>query len=297
METAWHDLKSGFARELALPEQEIDLVRAALHLSSGDVPENDVDFCVAQISAIGDRVRARLTGPGRHSLYDVVHAINAVLFDEDGFHGNMANYYDPRNSYLSDVLKSKAGIPISLCVLYQAVALRSGHRLRPIGMPAHFLLAGGQGGAEIYIDAFNRGGLLSRREAIVMAAGGKEEPTNERLAKLSRKFLPVYEKRMVLRRMLNNLKQIYLREKDHARALRMTEYVEIVEPHDLNNLNDRAWLQTELGKFSEAAASLTSLIQRAPSGADMTLAESALRQLRSLTGGTESPEIRGPASN
>jgi regulator of sirC expression with transglutaminase-like and TPR domain len=280
--TPLSDLNDAFIREVSLPDEDIDLLRAGLYLAASEYPKLDIVACEGQVALLAGRAKNRLSG--RANFYDTIHAINTVLFEEEGFRGNSETYYDPRNSYLNDVIHNRAGVPISLSVLYMTIAGKLGQKFRGIGMPAHFLVAAGQGPSEVFIDPFNRGGLLSRREALQMALRGRDAP-NERMAVLARRFLPVFDKRMILRRMLNNLKQIFLKEKDNVRALRVAERIHVLEPEDWRNLSDLARLQTELGRFSDAAASLSAFIERAPAGTDVQLAENALRQLKGLAGG------------
>ena len=63
-----------------------------------------------------------------------------MLFHEWGFRGNQENYTDPRNSLLDQVLATRKGIPISLCIIYLLVAERLGLELESVGIPGHFLV-------------------------------------------------------------------------------------------------------------------------------------------------------------
>jgi regulator of sirC expression with transglutaminase-like and TPR domain len=278
-----------FISEALLPDEEIDLAKAALHLAAQEYGELDIVAYMGRISLLAERTRALM--PGRPSFYDAVHAINTVLFEQEGIKGNSEAYYDPRNSYLNDVLDRRTGIPITLSVLYMEIGERTGQRFRGIGMPSHFILSAGQGPSEVFIDPFNMGGLLSRKEALSMALRGKEAP-KETMAALARRLLPPADKRAILRRMLNNLKQSFGKQNDYSRGARLAECIRALEPEDWRNLSDLARFQTELGRYSDAADSLSAFIERAPAGVDMRLAESALRQLRALAYGK--PERDGP---
>ncbi len=279
--------RQAFIREVSQSDEDISLAAASLRFAAEEYPGLDVVSYLGRVAQLSQRVRAALPGPGRHGIYDAIHAINTVFFEEEGFRGNTEAYDDPKNSFLNEVLDRKLGIPITLSVLYMEVARKAGHRFRGIGMPSHFLLAAGQGASEIYVDPFNRGGLLSKKECVAMALRGKEMP-GESFAVLGRRLLPVLDRKATLRRMQNNLKQTYLQSRDYARALRACERAMVLEPEDWRNLSDLARVLTELGRFSEAADSLTAFIERAPAGSDLKLAENALRQLRELAAG------RGP---
>jgi regulator of sirC expression with transglutaminase-like and TPR domain len=278
--------REAFIREVSQPDEDINILAAGLHFAAEEYPGLDIVACQGRVALLSQRARAAL--PARHTVYDTVHAINQVMFDEDGYRGNAQSYHDPRNSYLNEVLDRRLGIPITLAVIYQDVARRMGHRLRGIGMASHFLLAAGLGASEIYIDPFNCGGLLSRREGLVMALHG-QDPPKATMAALTRRLLPVFDKRATLRRMLNNLKQVYLKQKDYARALSAAERMNMLEPNDWRNLSDLARVQAELGRFSDAVESLSAFIQRAPAGTDIRIAEMALKQLKSMASGAGKP--------
>lgn len=73
---------------------------------------------------------------------EAIHALNFAMFEGSSrFCGNVDAYYVPINSYIDKVLELKSGIPILLCVLYQAAAALLGVKLYPISNPGHFMLA------------------------------------------------------------------------------------------------------------------------------------------------------------
>ena len=93
----------------------------------------------------------------------VLGQINWALLVEEGFEGNRDNYFDPRNSYLNEVIDRKKGIPITLSVLYSGLADRLGVRLEGANFPAHFMLQLVDGGEPLFIDPFHAGEFLDRR--------------------------------------------------------------------------------------------------------------------------------------
>src|SRR5574337_509226 len=94
----------------------------------------------------------------RHRL---IVALGDYLFREQGFHGNNDDYYDPRNSFLNDVLDRRTGIPITLSTVYMEVGRRLGLCLHGVGMPGHFLVKYVGPDEEIVIDPFNEGAIVS----------------------------------------------------------------------------------------------------------------------------------------
>ncbi len=282
--------RQGFIQAISAPEDQVNPVLAAVYVAAEEYPDLDVVDCLGSIAVLGERVRRRLRG--RHSLYDAIHRINEVLFEEEGFAGNTDNYHDPRNCYMSDVLDRRLGVPVPLCLLYAEVARQAGRRFRSIGMTGHFVLAAGRGASEIFVDPFNRGGLLSRKECLRLATRGRGLPAGAP-ASHARRLLPTSPPRSTLRRLLINLKRIYLKQRDYPRALASADRVRLLSPGDWRNLGDLARIHTELGQFSKAVDSLTAYLRRAPEGANISQAENALRQLRGMTGsdpGSPEPE-------
>ncbi|KAL6066138.1 F-box protein 21, variant 3 [Balamuthia mandrillaris] len=104
---------------------------------------------------------------------EILEELNAYLFDEQKFKGEVEHYYDPKNSFLNDVLERHTGIPITLSVIYSAVARRLGIVLDLISMPCHFLLRwyDSENQREVFVDAYNRGRQLTRQECIEMLRG------------------------------------------------------------------------------------------------------------------------------
>jgi regulator of sirC expression with transglutaminase-like and TPR domain len=174
-----------------------------------------------------------------------IACLNAYLFDERGFRGNADEYYDPRNSFLNDVMDRRLGIPITLSIIYMEVGRRVGMPLQGIGMPGHFLMKYAEPGTDIYIDAFNRGRILSRRgcEELVQELYG--EPVA-----LQESFLAPVTKKQILARVLMNLKAIYIRTKEHLKALSVIERLLIIQPGLEQEIKDRAALRNLIGMLN-----------------------------------------------
>ena len=157
------EARDAFTRLLQTPEAELDLAEAALLIAAEEYPELRPSHYLEQIARMGSELRRRIRSqvePRR-----VVETTNVYLFEELHFKGNREEYYDPRNSFLNDVLERRVGIPITLSVLYVAVGERAGLPVRGVGMPGHFLVKYAPASSgEIFIDAFN-GRTLTREEA------------------------------------------------------------------------------------------------------------------------------------
>src|SRR5215210_2061432 len=130
-----------------LDDEQINLAEAALLIAAEEYPSLDLSPYLEKIDRIGDLVRERASQA--HNSLDVLSAINTTLFDELGFRGNVENYYDPRNSYLNEVIDRHTGIPITLTVVYMEVARRVGLHVEGVGMPGHFIAKLATDGGEV----------------------------------------------------------------------------------------------------------------------------------------------------
>lgn len=139
----------------------VDLVSLMLEFAADAYPRLDRGPVAAELDRLGRAARKRLACAERPNERSRLAKLSELLFEEEGFRGDRDTYYDPRNSYLNEVLDRRLGIPISLAIVYQAVAARAGIRLFGIGTPGHFLL-GAEGPAALYVDPFN-GDVLDRQ--------------------------------------------------------------------------------------------------------------------------------------
>jgi regulator of sirC expression with transglutaminase-like and TPR domain len=218
-------------------------------------------------------LRARLGG--EHDPARQIAVLNEILFGEEGFRGNAANYYDPRNSYLNDVLERRLGIPITLSLVYVEVGRRAGLPLSGVGFPAHFLVAyeveaEAEAEARLMVDPFNCGRLLSQANCEQLL-----QQTFGSAVRFEARHLEALPPRQILVRMLGNLKLAYERLGDLERALRVSEQLSVVQP-SAAELRERGMLRFRLADFIGAAADLGRYLEFEPAAPD---AESVRRQL------------------
>lgn len=133
---------------------DIDLVQFMLELAADAYPELDRIGCLVEIDRLGVACGDLAAGCGRHGLCQRLTAISRVLYEVEGFHGNREAYYEPQNSYLNEVLARRAGIPISLGILYMSVAARAGLKMFGVNTPGHFVIGGRSGGDVLFVDPF-----------------------------------------------------------------------------------------------------------------------------------------------
>jgi regulator of sirC expression with transglutaminase-like and TPR domain len=246
----------------AAPDDEIPLVWAALVLARDEYPELDLPRYAAEMAELARPLEA---GTDRDPL-DTVRAINRVLYDERGFTGNQSDFYDPRNSYLNEVIDRRLGIPITLALLQMDLANRVGLPLKGVSFPGHFLVSLPLDEGVLVLDPFHRGrsiGLdeLKARAQPHMADGELEE---DQISEL----LSPASNRAILARMLRNLKTLYTEREDYARALRCADRLLLLEPDQPTELRDRGLLYLELGHYAGALRDLGRYLEGSPVPSD-----------------------------
>jgi regulator of sirC expression with transglutaminase-like and TPR domain len=265
----YKDFRQAVDRE----ETRIDLGRAALTIAASDYPNLDIDAYLSRIDALATSVAARLGSDA--DVYRSIATLNLVLFQEHGFCGNREHYFDPRNSFLNEVLDRRTGIPISLSVLYIEVAQKIGLALQGIGFPGHFLVKYDGEHEEIVIDPFNRGEILSQKSLETMLYrlyGGK--------IAFDPGLLEAVSKKQILRRMLNNLKIIYLQDNDLIKGLSIVDRLIILDPASGEDIRDRGLIYLQLECFNQALEDLESYLRFAPHAED---AHAIRKQVTALT--------------
>jgi regulator of sirC expression with transglutaminase-like and TPR domain len=218
------DIDTTLAALAADPHHPVDLAEIALYLALDEYPNLDIPVYLALLDDLAAELHPRLTGALAADAVELTH----FLFREHDFAGNAANYYDPRNSYLNEVLDRKLGIPISLSVLAMAVGQRAGLHVDGVGLPGHFIAKVTDGdGSDVLFDPFNGGQFLdpSGCEELISAITG--QPFT-----LTPDALVATPPGLILTRMLTNLKGVYLKSAEFARAARVIERLVALAPND-----------------------------------------------------------------
>jgi regulator of sirC expression with transglutaminase-like and TPR domain len=247
-------------RRLAAGESPVSLARIALEIAVDAYPELDIEAYLARIGELTERIRPRC--PRSASVRDILGQINWVLFVEEELRGNHEDYYDPRNSYLNDVLDRRLGIPISLSVLYWAVAEPLGLSVAGANLPAHFMLRVEDRERTWFVDPFHSGAVLSREMCRRRLSEILQQPVD--LDDAMAAPCPVAT---VVTRMLRNLKAIYLREEDLPSALPVQRRLAALNPLDADEVRDLGVLCLRAERPGEAIDPLQAYLAGSPPGA------------------------------
>ncbi len=245
---------------------QADLELGAILIAAEEYPDLELITVRAALDALGERASERLAGAEGAAR---VERLNRFLFGEERFAG-ASEYYDPRNSYLNEVLARRCGIPITLAIVYIAVARRAGLDARGISFPGHFLVRCA-GRDERIIDAFHgRTITLGECEARLSNALGPGAELRPEL------HLRDASAREILVRMLANLSRIFAGSGDAERLLACCDRTVLLMPADPIALRDRALVYQQLGWFAAAIADLEAALERA-ADADLSAALARLR--------------------
>lgn len=238
-----------FEQVIEKPEDEVDLAEGALILASDEYPELDVSRYLARLDKMADALRPRL--PANLNPLLTVSILNDYLFKHLEFRGNRENYYDPRNSYLNDVLERRTGLPISLSVIYLSLARRLDLPIQGVGLPGHFVVKWQDPRARILIDPFNAGELLDEHAVVtrVREALGLH-------AQFQTEWLESVGAKHILIRMLNNLKNIFVHMDNYDRAWQVVDKLLILDPRSPEDIRDMGLLSLRLGAYRRAATYL-----------------------------------------
>jgi regulator of sirC expression with transglutaminase-like and TPR domain len=261
-----------FAR-LLRHDPRSDLVRIALEIARDAYPGLDIERYLDRIEVLAGRVRDRC--PPGTKPQSLLGQINWVVFVEEGFQGNTEDYYDPRNSYLNQVIDRKVGIPITLSVLYASIAARVGLEMAGVSLPAHFMLRVGSGDATTFVDPFNAGALLDRKgceRRIAQVVGRPVALTDLQLAPCGHD--------QVVARILRNLKMIYVGQHDYAAALPVLRRLVALNPRDPQDQRDLGMLCLRLDRPADAIAPLQSYLEARPDAGDAGAVGPLLRAAR-----------------
>ena len=244
-------------------DETIDLIRAALCIAAEHNPQLDPEDSYRRLAKLAERAREQIDT--QQSLEEIASKLCYLLYRQVGFSGDSKDYYNPDNSYLNRVLETRRGIPISLALVYIGVGEALGLSIDGVGFPGHFLLklqsAEGDNKAQtesVIIDPF-AGQVLSTGDCkdLLDVSSGNTLPFKP-------DFLNSISKRAFLRRMLGNLKTIYINKSDYVQALSLCDRLLLLDKDSVQDRIDRAGVLEKLECYEPAAQDLEQLLSRKP---------------------------------
>lgn len=255
------------------PEPLLDLVEASLVIDLEEDPSLDVDRHLENVGAWTEAVRARLEGS--RDVERIVETINRLLFDEEGFHGENEDYYDPRSALLSSALERHAGLPITLSILYIELSRRVGLKAAGVSLPGRFLVKFTGPFDVIVVDPFDGGRVLTMVELQKfldgMYGGG---------VRLREHHLRSFSPKEILARELAQLKAAYLAQRDLPRAAASIDRLLILDDRDAWEVRDRAALAMQLHAYAEAISLFERYLALMPHADDRSRVRERIAWLR-----------------
>jgi regulator of sirC expression with transglutaminase-like and TPR domain len=227
------------------PAGQLDL--AALEVATLEHPGLDPGPSLAVLdklaAELGRRVSRKASGD------EFIAAAQAYLFNELGFTGEEANYYDAGNSCLNDVLETHRGLPITLSVVYMEVARRLGRKVHGVGLPGHFVVRYEDSRTSAWLDPYHGGRRVTAEDCFALAreATGGEVPEDYSL------LAPITH-RQILLRMLNNLRRVYFHRRSYRKALALLDFLLDIFPDSAEDYKQRAIAQHRLRRTHAARA-------------------------------------------
>jgi regulator of sirC expression with transglutaminase-like and TPR domain len=255
----------------ALPDDRIDLAEAALLIAAEAYPALDLPAYLGRLDSLATGARDAVAEA--RSSEERARCLLHYLSVEQNFTGNRNDYYDPRNSFLNDVLDRRTGIPITLALVYVEVGRRVGLPVRGVGFPGHFL-AKYAAETDVIIDPFF-GQILDARQCLqrLRAIYGPQ-------ARLEPQFFRAARPREILVRMLGNLKHVYLQTKSFESALTCCERLLLLAPDAAHELRDRGLLYEQLECHRAAQIDLERFLELAPDDPTADIIRAELVEIR-----------------
>lgn len=249
------------------------LSETALVIALEQYPALDVTSYLARLEEWSRAIRERVEGST--DVERLVTAINDFLFEQEGFHGEADDYYDPRYTFLNEVIDGHAGLPITMSIVYLEISRRVGLQTVGIAIPGHFLVQLSGPWGEILVDPFDDGRVLTREECqefMDRLYGGA--------VRLREHHLRSFSDEQILARLLAHLKTMYMAKGDFPGALSAFDRLMILGEAEPWDLRDRGLLAMKLHRYEEAIENLERYLQVAPSAEDAPRIRDEIRYLR-----------------
>ena len=268
---------------LVQSDAEFPLLEAAISLGQDEYPDLDVQQMLGEVDQLLARLKRRV--PADAMPLQKLRAVNQFFFRDLSFRGNVNNYYDPDNSYISVVLRTRCAIPFSLAVVWLELAQGMGLAARGVGFPGHFMLKVNLPKGQVVIDPLD-GQSLSREQL-----AERLEPFRRRSGLIDEfevplgLYLQATPPRDIVARMLRNLKEIHRTQEDWARMIAVQDRLVVLLPQAWAEYRDRGLAHAELGHAQQAVADLETYLGNVEEGLDIDAIAARTAELRRARSG------------
>jgi regulator of sirC expression with transglutaminase-like and TPR domain len=264
--------KDYFKNLVTLPDHKISLAEAALQIASDEYPELDITHYKNLLKGWSSKMNVKYSGK---RVTNQLEEINKCLFNEMNFTGNIENYYDPRNSFLNDVMDRRTGIPITLSVIYLEMAWALGLSAAGVGFPGHFLVRVIDDEKPIYVDPFHKGNIMTAEECAEFL-----NKITEGELEFDKKFLSAVNKKEIIIRMLRNLKRIYLEMNNYSKLINILDHLVVITSGEPEEIRDRGIIYYQMKAFKNALNDFETFLSMSPDSEDAEVIQQYLQVLR-----------------
>ena len=267
-----------YFESLVQSDAEFPLLEAAVSLAQDEYPDLDVQQVLDEVDQLLARLKRRV--PADAVPLQRLRAVNQFFFRDLSFRPNVNNYYDPDNSYIHVVLRTRSAIPISAAVLWLELAQGLGLSARGVGFPGHFMIKVNLPKGQVVIDpldgqSMSREQLAERLEPYRRSSGLVDEfevPLGL--------YLQSSPPREIVARMLRNLQEIHRAQEDWARMVTVQDRLIVLLPQAWPEYRDRGLAHAELGHAALAVSDLETYLAHVHEGLDINAIAARVSELR-----------------
>ena len=261
-----------FVQEIQQPDEAINLERASLYIALEEYPDLEVDAYIHALDTMAAEIQERL--PAELYPLKILKTIQQYLYEDLGYSGNRTEYYDPRNSFLNEVIDRRTGIPITLSMIYLAIARRIDFPMIGINLPGHFIIRPIAEDMEIFVDPFHGGNILFLQDCEELLV-----KVFDRRVALQPEYLAAVSNRQLLGRLLTNLKVVYVNQRNFPKAAQASERILLLFPDAPLEHRDRGVLYYRSDRLAEARQDFERYLELAPLAEDAQVIQEILDEM------------------
>ena len=264
---------------LVQSDDEFALLEAAICLGQDDDPDLDVQQVLSEVDQLQARLKRRVAADA--SPLQKLRILNQFFYQDLGFAGNLNHYYDPENSFIHRVLRSRLAIPISMAVLWLELAQGLGLAARGVSFPGHFMVKVNLPHGQVVMDPLT--GQSLSREALSerLQPFRRQQGLDDEFEAPLGLFLQASPPRDIVARMLRNLQEIYTSQEDWARLIPVHNRLIVLLPQDWPVYRDRGLAHAELSHTAQAVSDLQTYLDHADNGVDRSAIAQRVLELQS----------------